>query len=442
MWERLTGRLQGIFARWTKKGRLTEADVQEGLRQIRLALLEADVHFRVVKDFLDHVRQRAVGQEVMQSLSPGQQLVKVVYEELRTLLGREEESQVRWALRPPTVWVLAGLQGSGKTTTAVKVAHYFRRTEQKRPLLVATDVRRPAAIRQLEVLGAQAQLPVFAVGEQVSPPHIVRAALEHARQRHYDLVVVDTGGRLHIDEAMMEELRQVREAAQPQETLLVLDAMTGQDAVNIARRFEEMVGVDGFILTKLDGDARGGAALSIRAVTGKPIKFLGVGERIPDLEPFHPDRMASRILGMGDVLSIIERAEATMDAEVLARMEERLRHEEFDLEDMLIQLEQMQRMGSLEQLLALMPGMGGMSVEVDHRRLRQMQAIIYSMTPEERRHPEILNGSRRRRIARGSGTSVQQVNELLRTYRQMKEMLKQMVRMEKKGRLPFVGRFA
>ncbi|HIE51398.1 MAG TPA: signal recognition particle protein [Armatimonadetes bacterium] len=436
MFEGLSERLYGIFKNLRGKGKLTEVDVQEGLRQIRLVLLEADVNFRVVKDFIAQVRKRAVGQEVLKSLTPGQQLVKIVHEELIRLLGGEEEEGFRLRSGEVAVLLLAGLQGGGKTTTAAKLGVYYRKRGRK-PLLTATDVHRPAAIKQLEVLGKQARLPVFSLGERTEPAHIARAALSQARREGHDLLIIDTSGRLHIDEYMMEELRAIREAVSPQATWLVLDAMTGQDAVNVATQFDETVGVDGFILTKLDGDARGGAALSIRAVTGKPIRFIGMGEKLDDLEVFHADRIASRILGLGDVLSLIERAEQEFDQELAWELERKIRTDTLDLNDFRRQLREVTKLGPLEQILSFLPGfkMAG-PIEIDERKLKRMDAIISSMTEEERRHPEIIKGSRRARIARGSGTSVQEVNELLRQFRQMKKMFKQLTQMEKRGRGP------
>ena len=430
MFEALSERLQGVFQKLGRRGRLTEKDVDQALREVRLALLEADVHYRVVKAFLARVRERAVGEEVLKSLTPAQQVVKIVHEELVRLLG-EANVPLERSATPPSIYMLVGLQGSGKTTTAAKLALHLRRQGQ-RPLLVAADVYRPAAIQQLEILGRQLQIPVHSEGTEASPPEIARHALERARREGFDPLILDTAGRLHIDEAMMEELVAIREALDPTEVLLVVDAMTGQDAVQVARTFHERVGLTGLILTKVDGDARGGAALSIREVTGVPIKFLGTGEKTDALEPFHPDRLAGRILGMGDVLSLIEKAEAAIEEEKARKLEKKLRKGEFDLEDFLEQLRALQRMGPLQQILEMLPGMGGalkgMDLSMGERQLKRIEAIILSMTPEERRNPEILNASRKRRIARGSGTTVQEVNQLLRQYKMMRRMLKQLTR--------------
>jgi len=436
MFESLTERLHTVFSKWRGKGRLTEADVKQGLRQIRLVLLEADVNYKVVKDFIGRVQDRAVGEEVLRSLTPGQQLVKVVNEELIEILGGAGQEEFRLRTDGVPVLMLAGLQGGGKTTTAAKLALYYRRRGRK-PLLVATDIQRPAAIHQLEVLGQQANIPVFQMGTRQTPANIARAAVSHAQEKGLDLVVIDTAGRLGIDEMLMEELRDIRAAVTPQETWLVLNATTGQDAVNVAQQFEAGVGVDGYILTMMDGDARGGAALSIRAVTGKPIRFLGVGEKLNDLEPFNAEGLSSRILGMGDILSLIERAEAAIDEEVAEKLEQKLRENKFDLNDFRLQMQQVTKLGPLDQILSLFPGYRKMAargpVEVDEGRLKRMEAIINSMTEKERTDPDILNGSRRRRIAYGSGTTVQEVNQLLNQYRQMKRMFGQFVEMEKKG---------
>jgi signal recognition particle subunit SRP54 len=435
MFEGITERLGTVFRSWRSKGHLTEADVKQGLRQIRLVLLEADVNYKVVKDFIDNVRERALGAEIMRSLSPGQQMIKIVYEELIALLGGAGLEEFRLRTDDVAVLMLCGLQGGGKTTTATKLAVFFRRRGRK-PLLAATDVQRPAAIQQLEVLGRQANVPVFQMGERQTPVHIARAAVSHARETNRDLVIIDTAGRLSINEMLMDELREIKAGVQPQETWLVLDAMTGQDAINTAQIFEREVGIDGFVLSKMDGDARGGAAISIRAVTGKPIRFLGIGEKINDLEPFKPEGMASRILGMGDVLSIIERAEAALDEEEMERLEERLRENKFDLNDFRLQMQQVTKLGPLDHLINLVPWIrkpAGVHLEVDEARLKRMEAIISSMTEQERRHPNLLNGQRKRRVARGSGTTVQEVNQLLNQYHQMKKMFQQLAEMEKRG---------
>ncbi|REJ38098.1 MAG: signal recognition particle protein [Bacillota bacterium] len=435
MLERLSQRLQDAFRRLRGRGKLTEADVDEALRGLRMALLEADVNFRVVKTFIERVRERAVGQEVLRSLTPAQQVIKIVYEELARLMGGQA-AHLATAPEPPTVILLCGLQGSGKTTTAAKLAAWLRRNG-RRPLLVAADTQRPAAIDQLQVLGRQLDVPVFSRGTEPPPPEIARDGIREARRLGRDVVVVDTAGRLHIDDALMEELRQVHDAVSPQEVLLVVDAMTGQDAVNVAERFSAALPLTGIILTKLDGDARGGAALSLREVTGRPIKFVGVGERPEDLEPFHPERMASRILGMGDVLTLIEKAQQAAGEGQAQRLAQRLAEDRFDLEDFLEQLRQMRRMGPLDQILGMIPGLGGrrlQGLQVDEKALKRVEAIIQSMTPEERRNPDIINGSRRRRIARGSGTTVQDVNRLLKQFAETRKMIRRLVGPGGRGR--------
>jgi len=433
MLERLTARLQASLGRLRGRGRLTENDVDEALREVRLALLEADVHYRTVKDFIGRVREKAVGEEVLKSLSPDQHVVKIVHDELIELLGGEDP-QLNLSPKPPTVILLVGLQGTGKTTTAGKLALYLSK-QNHRPLLVATDIHRPAAIEQLVTVGQSVDVPVFEVGRDMAPPRIAKAALSHARSHDRDCVIIDTAGRLHVDEEMMEEIRQVSRAVSPHETLMVLDAMTGQDAVNSAQEFDAAVGVTGFVLTKLDGDARGGAVLSVRAVTGKPIKFVGIGEKVDALEVFHPDRMASRILGMGDVLTLIEKAEEVISEEEAAEMERKLLQDEFTLQDLYEQLQQMKKMGPLDQLLGMIPGMQRMGpVQIDEKALARNEAIILSMTPEERRRPEILSGSRKRRIARGSGTTPHQVNQLLNQFKAMKRMVKQMSKANRGGK--------
>ena len=438
MFESLTDKLQKAFDRLTRKGRLSEQDVTEACREIRLALLEADVNFKVVKDFVERVRQRGVGQEVLQSLTPGQQVIKIVKEELTELLGGGEAGLKRSA-QPPTVYMLVGLQGGGKTTTSAKLARLEKKAGRQ-PLLVATDVRRPAAIEQLRIVGQEVGVPVFDLGAREDPVYIASAAVEQARRQGLDPVILDTQGRLHIDQELMAELRRMQEQIAATETLLVLDAMTGQDAVRVAQEFDAALALTGFILTKLDGDARGGAAVSIRAVTGKPIKLVGVGEKLDALEPFHPDRMVSRILGMGDVLTLIERAEEAFDERQAAALERKLRTRTFDLNDFMEQLGQISKMGPLDQLLDLIPGMRQMRLpgdfEVDPARLKQLKAIMQSMTPEERAHPEMIKGSRRRRIGLGSGTSPQAVNQLLNQFRQLKETYQRFAEMESRGRMP------
>ena len=438
MFESLSERLQTVFHKLRGRGKLTEADVESALREVRLALLEADVNFKVVKDFLARVKERAVGQEVMKSLTPAQQVIKIVSEELAALMGGER-AKLDLGSEAPAVVLMAGLQGSGKTTFTAKLALRLK-GQGKRPLMVAGDVYRPAAIRQLQVLGEQIGVPVFQMGTSTPPPEIAKAALEHARRHGNDVVLVDTAGRLHVDEELMAEIEELKAVLAPNEILLVVDAMTGQDAVNVAESFHRRLGITGVVLTKLDGDARGGAALSIRAVTGAPIKFAGVGEKLTDLEPFHPDRIASRILGMGDVLSLIEKAEAALDAEKSRAMVERIaRGEEFTLEDFREQLRQVRNMGPLDQLLAMLPGAGNMkalkNLQIDEKELARIEAIINSMTKEERANPSIIDGSRRRRIALGSGTRVQDVNRLLKQFEQTKAMMRHLAGPgSKKGR--------
>ncbi|HHX49945.1 MAG TPA: signal recognition particle protein, partial [Clostridia bacterium] len=410
----LTAKLQETFKKLRNKGKLSEKDVGEAMREVRLALLEADVNYRVVKDFVGKVKERATGQEVMESLTPAQQVIKIVNEEMTLLMGGNQ-SQIHFASKPPTVIMLAGLQGSGKTTTAGKLANYFKK-QGRRPLLVAGDVYRPAAIKQLQVLGEKLEIGVFSMGDGISPVQIASSAVDYAREHSHDLIIIDTAGRLHIDEELMSELKDIKREIEPHEILLVVDAMTGQDAVNVAEAFHQEIHIDGVIITKLDGDTRGGAALSVKAVTGQPIKFVGMGEKLDALEPFYPDRMASRILGMGDVLTLIERAQANLDLEKAREMERKLRQQEFTLEDFLDQLAQVKSMGPLEEILGMMPGLGGArqlkNLQVDEQELKRIEAIIYSMTPEERRNPVIINGSRKKRIAKGSGTRVQDVNRL------------------------------
>ncbi|BDG60604.1 signal recognition particle protein [Caldinitratiruptor microaerophilus] len=448
VFESLSGRLQEVFRRLRGKGKLTEADVNDALREVRTALLAADVNFRVVKDFIARVRERAVGAEVLESLTPAQQVIKIVYEELTALMGGEH-AKLSVAPKPPTVILLVGLQGSGKTTHAGKLAVHLRK-QGRRPLLVAADVYRPAAVRQLQVLGEKAGVPVFQMGQQ-DPVAIARAGVEHARSTGLDTVIVDTAGRLHVDDELMGELERIKAAVSPHEVLLVVDAMAGQDAVNVAEEFHRRLGIDGIILTKLDGDQRGGAALSVRAVTGRPIKFAGTGEKLDALEPFHPERMASRILGMGDVLTLIEKAQEAVDAEKAMALAKKLAKDQYTLEDFRDQLRQMRRLGPLEQILSMIPGLGRLrelqDLKVDEKELARVEAIINSMTVQERRHPEIIDGSRRRRIAAGSGTRVADVNRLLRQFEDTRRLMKQMSSMERtlarrggKGpRLPGLG---
>ncbi len=426
MFQNLTEKLSNAFKKFRNKGKLTEADVKEGMREVKLALLEADVNFKVVKDFIKSVTERAVGSEVLESLLPAQQIVKIVNEELIKLMGNEA-SKLEISSRPPTVVMMVGLQGAGKTTHTGKIANMFKH-KGKNPLLVACDVYRPAAIDQLKIVGESVNIPVFSMGAKISPVEIAKAAIEHARKNGNDMVFIDTAGRLHIDEELMGELVRIKEAVNPTEILLTVDAMTGQDAVNVAKSFNELLDVTGVVLTKMDGDTRGGAALSVKYVTGKPIKFIGTGEKMDAIELFHPDRMASRILGMGDILSLIEKAEAAYDEKNAKELEKKFREQAFTLEDFLDQLRQLKKMGNLDQVLAMMPGMntGALkNAQVDEHQMAKIEAIILSMTPNERLRPEIINGSRRKRIAKGSGTTVEDINKLLRQFEQMKKMMKQ-----------------
>ena len=438
MFDALTDRLQGVMQGLRGHGKLSAEDIDAAMREIRLALLEADVNFKVVREFVAHVKERALGAEVTESLTPAQQVVKIVNEELVALMG-SGDSRLAFSGHPPTVILMAGLQGSGKTTACAKLAKLLKK-DGKRPVLIAADVYRPAAIDQLQTLGERINVPVYAPGAHVDPVDIARGGVEYARE-HGDVAIIDTAGRLHVDEELMGELVRIRDAVKPHNVLLVVDAMTGQDAVNAADEFRQKVELDGVVLSKLDGDARGGAALSVRAVTGKPIKFVSTGEKLDDFDVFHPDRMASRILGMGDVLSLIEKAEESLDEKQAAEMEAKLRRAEFTFEDFLDQLKQVRKMGSLSSILGMLPGVPGMkelkNVQVDDRQLDRIEAMIFSMTAHERRHPDLIDGSRRQRIARGSGTSVQDVNQLLKQYREMQKMLKAFASGHAKGfRLP------
>ena len=442
--EGLSERLQSTLAKMRGKGKISEADVKEMMREVRLALLEADVNFKVVKQFVNDVKERAIGQDVMKSLTPGQQVVKIVHEELTTLMG-SDVVPITFNPKPPTVVMMVGLQGAGKTTTTGKLANLIRKKHNRSPLLVAADIYRPAAIKQLETLGKQLDLPVFSLGDQVKPEEIVTKALEYAKTNHHDFVLIDTAGRLHIDETLMGELENVKTIAKPNEIFLVVDAMTGQDAVNVADSFNEKLGITGVVLTKLDGDTRGGAALSIKAVTGAPIKFVGLGEKLDALEPFHPERMASRILGMGDVLTLIEKAESQMDQDAAKELESKIRDASFTFDDFIEQLGQVKNMGPIDELLSMLPGAGKMkglkNVQIDEKQLDHVEAIIRSMTKHERSNPEVLNASRRKRIAKGSGRSIQEVNRLLKQFDDMKKLMKQMsgqMKGKKKGLgLPF-----
>ena len=436
--EGLTDKLQGAFKKLNSKGKLTEADVKAAMREVRMALLEADVNFTVVKDFVKKVTERAVGADILASLTPGQQVIKIVNEELTALMGGTN-AKLTYSSQPPTIYMLCGLQGAGKTTMCGKLGNMIKKGDKK-PLLVACDVYRPAAIKQLQVVGGQVGVEVFERG-QGNPVEIAKEAIEYARYYGRDPVIIDTAGRLHIDTNLMQELRDVRDAVKPKEILLVVDAMTGQDAVTVAKTFNDELGVDGVILTKLDGDTRGGAAISVRAVTGKPIKFSGIGEKLTDLEPFHPDRMASRILGMGDVLSLIEKAQDSFDEQQAVDLTRKMRTNAFTLEDYLEQMKQLNKMGSITDVLKMIPGVGSKikDVDIDEEKVMKAQkkneAIILSMTRMERRNPDILNASRKRRIAAGSGTTVQEVNLLLKQFDQAKSMMKNMMGGMKGGKM-------
>ncbi len=423
MFEALTQRLDGIFKKLRGKGVISEANTRDAMREVRMALLEADVSYKVVKDFTSSCLERARGQEVLRSVAPGQQIVKIVHDELIRLMGPVDHS-IRFAEHGPTVIMLAGLQGSGKTTTAAKLGRYLQQRGHA-PMLVAADMQRPAAVDQLRILGRELNIPVYAE-EKGRPPRICERSVKAAQEDNRDVVILDTAGRLHIDEALMDELKEVRDRLHLSAVLLVCDAMTGQDAVNSAKEFNEKLGIDGVILTKLDGDARGGAALSVKAVTGKPIKFVGVGEKLDALEEFHPDRMASRILGMGDVVSFVEKVQSEVDAEQAMELQEKIRRRTLSLEDLLGQLQQVKKMGDLQSMLSLLPGMGGVDFQSAQNELPRVEAIIRSMTPEERSSPEVIDSSRRRRIAGGSGTNTQEVNQLLKQFRQMKKVMKQL----------------
>ncbi len=443
MFASLTEKLSNAFKKFRNRGKLTEADVKEGMREVKLALLEADVNFKVVKDFTKSVTERAVGADVLESLLPEQQIIKIVNEELIKLMG-SESSKLNINPLPPTVVMMVGLQGAGKTTHTGKIASMFKK-KGKNPLLVACDVYRPAAIDQLKIVGESVNIPVFSLGAKVSPVEIAKAGLEHAKKHGHDMVFIDTAGRLHIDEELMGELAKIKSTVNPTEILLVVDAMTGQDAVNVAKSFNELLDISGVVLTKMDGDTRGGAALSVRYITGKPIKFIGTGEKLDAIELFHPDRMASRILGMGDILSLIEKAEASFDEKNAKEMEKKFREQTFTLEDFLTQMHQLKKMGNIEQLLAMVPGVKPGALkdsQIDENQMKKTEAIILSMTKAERIRPEIINGSRRKRIANGSGVSVEDVNKLLRQFEQMKKMMKQFSNMGKRRmfggiKLPF-----
>lgn len=439
--ENLSGKFQDIFKQLRGKGKLTEKDVKAAMREVRLALLEADVNFKIVKDFVKTVTDKAIGDELFKSLTPGQHVIKIVHEELIELMG-SSNSKLTFSSKPPTVFIMVGLQGAGKTTASGKLAAQLKK-QGKKPLLVACDVYRPAAVKQLQVVGESYDIPTFEMGVDKNPVHIAKASLEYAKENKNDVIIIDTAGRLHVDQELMEELSNIKKEVKPQEILLVIDAMTGQDAVNVAESFNAELGIDGIIVSKLDSDTRGGAALSVVKTTGKPIKFIGMGEKIEDLEPFHPDRMASRILGMGDVLSLIEKAEDAFDEEQARELERKLRKMEFDLEDFLDQMQQIKKMGPLKNIIGMIPGISGNvnmdDINVDEKQIAHVEAIIRSMTPGERRNPSVLTGSRKRRIAAGSGRNIQEVNRLLKQFGEMKKMMKQFGGAGKKGmgKMPF-----
>ncbi len=440
MFQSLTEKLSSAFKKFRSKGKLTASDVKEGMREVKLALLEADVNFKVVKDFTNTVTERAVGAEVLESLLPAQQIVKIVNEELIKLMG-SEAPKININPKPPTVIMMVGLQGAGKTTHAAKIANMYK-SKGKRPLLVACDVYRPAAIDQLKIVGESVGVPVFSMGAKISPVEIAKAGVLHAKKNGNDMVIIDTAGRLHIDEELMEELVKIKTSTEPSEILLTVDAMTGQDAVNVAKTFNELLDITGVVLTKMDGDTRGGAALSVKYITGKPIKFIGTGEKMDAIELFHPDRVASRILGMGDVLSLIEKAEAAFDEKNAKELERKMREQTFTLEDFLVQMRQLKKMGNLNQLIGMLPGAGSLkNAEIDEGQMAKTEAMILSMTKYERLHPEAINGSRRRRISQGSGTTVEDLNKLLKQFDQMKKMMKQFTGGKKRGfggmKLPF-----
>lgn len=422
----LTGRLQDAFSSLRKKGKITEQDVQDAMREVRLALLEADVNYKVVRKFVDNIREKALGEEVLESLDGGQQVVKVVYDELTELMGGEQ-SELNMSEVPPTVFMMTGLQGAGKTTTAGKLANYLRKNENVKPMLVAADIYRPAAIDQLQTIGKELDIPVFSMGDQVSPVEIAKKGLEEAKAQNRDLVIIDTAGRLHIDEVLMKELTDVKAAVKPEEIFLVVDAMTGQDAVNVADSFNDQLDISSVILTKLDGDTRGGAALSIREVTGKPIKFTGTGEKLDAIEPFYPDRMANRILGMGDLLTLIERAQGEVDEKRAEELAQKMAENRYDFNDFIEQMDQMRNMGPLDQLLKMIPGVGNIpgmdDFEMDEKELDYMKAIVMSMTNDEREDPDRLNQGRRKRVANGSGRTLLEVNKLIKQFKQTREMM-------------------
>ncbi len=443
--ENLSQRLQDTFKKLRGKGKISESDLKAAMREVKLALLEADVNFKVVKDFINTVSEKAIGQNVLESLTPGQQVIKIVNEELTALMGGET-SKINYSSKGPTVIMMVGLQGAGKTTSAAKIGGYFKKNG-KRPILVACDVYRPAARKQLKVVGESLEIPVFSIDESTDAVHIAKEAVAHAQKYANDIVIIDTAGRLHIDEELMDELVNIKESVCPSEILLTIDAMTGQDAVNVAETFNERLEVTGVVLTKLDGDTRGGAALSVRAVTGKPIKFAGQGEKLTDLDMFHPDRMASRILGMGDVLTLIDKAQEAFDEKQALELEKKIREQTFTLDDYLDQMQQIKKMGSMQDILGMIPGVNAQALKgasIDEKKLGHVEAIIKSMTKKEREKPEIINSSRKQRIAKGSGTQVAEVNLLLKQFEQMTRMMKQFSnpkKLKKLAKMPGLGRF-
>ena len=437
MLDNLSEKLQATFKKLKGRGKINEKDVKEAMREVKLALLEADVNFKIVKDFIKVVKERSVGSEVLESLTPGQQVIKIVNEELTNLMG-ETQSKIEYSSDTVSTIMMVGLQGAGKTTTSGKIAKLLREKDHKKPLLVACDIYRPAAIKQLQVVGEQLDIPVFTMGDKTNPVNIAKAGIEHAKKNGLDLVILDTAGRLHIDEELMDELVNIKSEVNPKEILLTVDSMTGQDAVNVAKNFNETLEVTGVVLTKLDGDTRGGAALSVRKVTGKPIKFIGVGEKLDDIEMFHPDRMASRILGMGDVLTLIEKAEKAFDEDKAKDLQKKIKNQQFDFTDFLDQMEQMRDMGPMQDILKMIPGMGSKAmkgINIDEKELDKIKAIIKNMTPAERRNAKLINGSRKKRIAAGSGTTPRDVNKLLKQFKQSKKMMQQMSNMKGMGNM-------
>ncbi len=437
MLDNLSEKLQETFKKLKGRGKLNEKDVNAAMREVKLALLEADVNFKIVKEFIKVVKDRSIGVEVLESLSPGQQVIKIVNEELTALMG-ETVSKIEYSSSTPSIIMMVGLQGAGKTTTTGKISRLLKEKDHKKPLLVACDVYRPAAIKQLKIVGEQLDIPVFSMGDKVDPVNIAKASVEYAKKNQMDLVILDTAGRLHIDETLMDELVNIKREVEPKEILLVVDSMTGQDAVNVAKNFDEKLEITGVVLTKLDGDTRGGAALSVRKVTGKPIKLIGVGEKLDQIEEFYPDRMASRILGMGDVLTLIEKAQKAFDEDKAMELQKKIKNKQFDFEDFLDQMEQMRNMGSMSDILKMIPGMNSKAlkgVNVDEKELDKIQAIIRSMTPAERKNDKLINGSRKKRIAAGSGTTARDVNKLLKQFKESKKMMQQMSNMKGMGKM-------